>query len=105
MSQAARLAKNETFFREANEQAEQELAAPWGEKRFLCECSARGCVDRIPLTRSEYEHVRAESDQFVVVPGHENGEVEVVVERFPGYLIVAKFGAAGEYAVETDPRG
>ena len=98
MSQAVRRAKNETFFREANDQAEREVAASWGEKRFLCECSARGCVDRIPLTKREYEHVRAVSDQFFVVPGHEDAEVEIVVERFPGYLIVAKFVPAGEYA-------
>ena len=82
--------------REANKLAEQELAAACGEKRFLCGCSARGCVERIPLTEREYEHVGADCDQLVVVPGHESQEVEVVVERFPGYLIVAKFGAAGE---------
>ena len=103
MTRAVRLAKNETFFREVNEQAEQEITS-WGEQRFFCECSARGCVDRITLTKPEYEHVRAESDQFFVVPGHENAEVEVVVERVGTYLIVAKVGVAGEYADETDPR-
>jgi hypothetical protein len=56
------------------------------------------------LTKPEYEHVRAASDQFFVVPGHENAEVERIVERFPGYLIVAKIGVAGEYADLTDPR-
>ena len=76
----------------------------WGQQEFLCECSSRGCVDRVVLTRPEYEHVRAESDRFFVVPGHENAEIEVVVERFPGYLMVAKVGAAGEYADLTDPR-
>jgi hypothetical protein len=103
MTRAVRLAKNETFFREANEQIEQEITG-WGEQRFLCECSTRGCVDRITLTKREYEYVRAESDQFFVVPGHENGEVELVAERFPAYLIVAKVGTAKEYADQTDPR-
>ena len=56
------------------------------------------------MTKPEYEHVRAASDQFFVVPGHENAEVERIVERFPGYLIVAKIGVAGEYADLTDPR-
>ncbi len=103
MTRAVRLAKNETFFREVNEQAEREITS-WGEQQFFCECSSRGCVDRITLTKPEYEHVRAESDQFFVVPGHENAEVEVVVERVGTYLIVAKVGIAGAYADETDPR-
>ena len=74
------------------------------QRQFICECSNRGCVDRVTLTKAEYEHVRADSDQFFVVPGHENAEIERVVERFPDYSIVAKFGEAGEYADETDPR-
>jgi len=103
MTREIRLAKNETFFREANELIQQETLG-WQQQQFMCECSNRGCVNRVVLTKPEYEHVRAESDQFFVVPGHENGEVELVVERHPSYLIVAKFGAAGDYAEETDPR-
>jgi hypothetical protein len=103
MTPEVRLAKNETFFREANEITERESSG-WGQQPFLCECSNRGCVDRVSLTKPEYEHVRAESDQFFVVPGHENDEVERVVEHFPEYLIVAKVGPTGEYAEETDPR-
>ena len=93
MTREVRLAKNETFFREANELIEQDNLG-WEEQEFVCECSRRGCLDRIVLTKPEYEHVRAESDRFFVLPGHENTEVEVVVEHFPKYLIVAKVGAA-----------
>jgi hypothetical protein len=103
VTRAVRLAKNETFFREANELVEHE-GSGWGQQRFICECSTRGCLKQVVLTRAEYEHVRAESDQFFVVPGHENAEIERVVERFPGYLIVAKVGDAGRYADRTDPR-
>ena len=103
MTRAVRLAKNETFFREANELIQLERPG-WMQQQFMCECSIRGCVDRVVLTRPEYERVRAEGDRFFVVPGHENAEIEVVVERFPDYLVVAKIGAAGEYSEETDPR-
>jgi hypothetical protein len=103
VTRAVRLAKNETFFREVNEQLERE-ASGGGKKQFFCECSSRGCVDRITLTKREYEHVRAESDQFFVVPGHENAEIEVVIERISTYLIVAKVGPAGAYADQTGPR-
>jgi hypothetical protein len=103
MTRAVRLARNETFFREANELIQRESSS-WGEQEFFCECSARGCVNRVLLARPEYEHLRAEGDQFFVAPGHENAEIERVVERFPDYPIVAKVGVAGEYADLTDPR-
>jgi hypothetical protein len=103
MTRDERLARNETFYRDANEVTEQDSPG-WGELRFHCECSTRGCVDRVALAKPEYEHVRANADHFLVVPGHETPEIELVVERFPGYLIVAKIGEAEEYADETDPR-
>ncbi len=98
-----RLAKNEAFFRDANE-----LTVPdgghWSKRTFICECSRRGCLDRVELTRSEYEHVRAKGTRFFVVPGHENAAVEIVAERFPNYLIVQKTGTAADYADRADPR-
>ena len=57
------------------------------------------------MTAAEYEAIRAESTRFAVVPGHEDPEIESVIERYPGYLIVEKRDAeAQEVARETDPR-
>jgi hypothetical protein len=98
-----RLAKNEDFFRKANEMVAGESMFD-GECDLICECSARGCMVRISLTRSEYEHVRARGDRFVVFPGHENLEVEIVVESNPQFRIVEKRGRAGVVARAEDPR-
>jgi hypothetical protein len=100
-----RLANNEIVFRSVNERI-QEMALTFGgdDYEFVCECAARGCLERIVLTRRQYEHVRGEGTRFFVVPGHENVEVELVAERYPTYFVVEKDGHAGVIADLADPR-
>jgi len=97
-----RLAKNERFFRDANEAAEHESGR--SDPNFVCECSRRGCIARVSLTRPEYEHVRADGRRFFVAPGHENPLVEVVVEQHESYSVVEKIGIAGRYVDRHNPR-
>lgn len=102
----ARLGANEAVFREINEGIER---GQWpGEEHapvsFRCECARLGCNDLIELSVNEYETVRANPRRFILLPGHERLEAEVVVERRPGYLIVEKMDQAGMAAEETDPR-
>lgn len=101
-----RLAANESVFREINEGIERgqwpgEEDSPVG---FRCECARLGCNDLLELTVHEYERVRANPRRFIVVPGHERLDAEIVVERNPGYLVVEKIAQAGDAAVESDPR-
>ncbi len=56
------------------------------------------------LTLPEYEQVRALPRRFVMIRDHELPEVERVVAQGPGYVIVEKFGPAGERAEREDPR-
>jgi len=49
--------------------------------------------------------IRSDATQFVVLPGHLQLEVEEVVRRAPGFLVVRKIGEAAGVAVEQDPRG
>lgn len=100
-----RLANNEIVFRSVNERI-QEMAVTFGgdDYEFVCECSSRGCLERVMLTRRQYEHVRGGGTRFFVVPGHENLEVELVAERHPTYFVVEKDGHAGVVADLADPR-
>jgi hypothetical protein len=106
-----RLAKNETLFREVNERV-AEVASGFIETEtqsepveFACECGRADCTEPIAMTLVEYEAARAEPTRFVVVPGHEQPEIETVVERHPTYLVVEKREEdAEEIARETDPR-
>jgi hypothetical protein len=101
-----RLGANESVFREINEGIER---GQWpGEEdapvSFRCECARLGCSELVDLSVREYERVRANPRRFIVVPGHERLDVEIVAETRPGYLIVEKRDQAGEEAVERDPR-
>ena len=62
----------------------------------LCECGRETCSGLINLTLAEYDGVRTQDDRFVVLEGHENPEIERVVERRTGYFVVDKFGEAEE---------
>ena len=102
----ARLGHNEAVFREVNERIE---AGHWpGDDdepiAFRCECSALGCNLLIELTRGEYEQIRAFPRRFLLAPGHELAETEVVLERHPNFFVVEKVGVAGRVAERTDPR-
>jgi hypothetical protein len=108
-----RRARNEAFVREVNERLEridrEAESEGWppddGLFDFHCECGGgSGCTQRIRLTLPEYESVRAQDDRFAVVPGHEDGALERVVDRNERFAIVDKVAEA-EPLVEDDPRG
>jgi hypothetical protein len=106
--QAFRLARNESLFRSANEQIADKVTAvgepPEMQMPFLCECPEVDCRQRIVLSLADYEQARANPKWFLVAPGHERPEVEIVVEDRESYLIVRKVGEAGEIAQDLDER-
>jgi hypothetical protein len=92
-----RQARNEALMRTVNEQiaAADKRAAGWADATdqfaFQCECGKVGCEDRVLMTMSEYERARSQRDRFALVPGHENDQIEDVVERQDDrYVIVDK---------------
>ena len=101
-----RLARNETLFRETNEAIErgQWPNDPVKQVRFRCECSRLDCSDAIEVTLAEYEQVRSSPRRFLIAVGHETPEIEAVITRAHGYLIVEKQETAGQIAAATDPR-
>jgi hypothetical protein len=104
-----RKAANEAIFRDVNERIEglqHAFALTEHEPlQIVCECDRLECVQRVAISVEAYERVRAHSDQFIVVQGHEDPDVEEIVDSGVGYLIVRK--RAGEpraVAEATDPR-
>jgi hypothetical protein len=94
-TRAARAAKNEALLREVNERIEEvgerlQVLPDDGSLDFRCECGREECEAFVSMTVGEYEHVRADNDRFAVVPGHEDEEIERVVERRAGYVVVDK---------------
>lgn len=71
---------------------------------FVCECGRLGCTTTVEMSLEAYEQVRSGSDRFLIVPSHELPDVEHVIERHDGYVVVAKEGAGADVAADTDPR-
>lgn len=98
-----RAAQNESAFRELNERTNN-LEDRGTFNAFVCECEDPGCAEPVPLTTQEYEEIRADSNSFFVIPGHEALMVDEIIETAERYLVVRKRGAGAEVADELDPR-
>jgi len=114
-----RRAKNEVLFRNLNERLKQlddrldtrAVGAPAQEREeFFCECGQLECMARFETTREQYESVREHPEQFMVLQGHVEPDIERVVEEHGPDHAVAQRRCAGidlrAHAVGrvTDPR-
>ncbi len=106
--QATRVGLNESIFRQVNEQIEslnRDKGAGDATMTAICECADADCAERLEISLSEYENVRADPRRYIIVPGHELPEFESVVESRDSYHVVQKVdGTAAALAEETDPR-
>lgn len=92
-----RLAENQALFREINERIEANAETQGSDQHayeFVCECSSRECFERFELTLAEYGRVRDRPQRFIVLSGHEQPDIEDVVERHGAVVIVEKRSAA-----------
>jgi hypothetical protein len=107
MDQRAReIGRHQALFREVNERIE-ELAETFDlkdELTILCECGSGQCDERIALHEDAYEKLRRIPTHFAVRPGHEISDVERVVERHDGFVVVEKLGDSAKAAIRLDPR-
>jgi hypothetical protein len=80
------------LFREVNDRIRELGSAALDEFDFVCECGGEGCTHGLRLTRQEYDAVRANPEQFVLLPGHELGLGEILhcTDR---YVLVRKDAA------------
>ena len=103
-----RLADNESLFREVNERLvnlNAALEVDLDRLEFLCECGDANCAAKIELSHEEYERIRSDPATFVVLSGHEIYDIETVVDRGDGYVIVRKReGGPAERVAADDPR-
>jgi hypothetical protein len=95
-----RIAENEAYWRQLNELSPPE---PGMLNSVFCECGRLECSERVPMTAAEYDAVRSRATTFVVAPGHEQIDVEHVVEETGRFRIVEKEGEAAVVAIQTNP--
>lgn len=96
------IGRNEALFREVNERIREITASqgvPFDERvLFQCECGRLDCHEQIELSLAEYEAVRAQEHQFLILQGHQIDAVENVVRGNDRYLVVRKHGEAADAA-------
>ena len=106
MTENERRAMTEALFRDVNERI-AESAERFDATRtgFVCECSDPSCTHRVSASLAEYENVREEPTTFLVVPGHEQEDIELVVSDRGRFRIVEKVQSAVRRTVmRLDPR-
>ena len=103
-----RIGHNEALFRQVNERIEEikdGIAALTGAFDIVCECGNLSCAEQITLTPEAYERARSSPMRFVVKPGHEPEDLEVVIDGGAAYHVVEKAPAdARKIAEQTDTR-
>ena len=90
---AERAARNELLFRAVNEQILQmteRFRAQLSDIDIVCECAVASCVGTIKITAQDFAQIRREEGTFFVLPGHEDTDVEDVLNRHNGYVVVRK---------------
>jgi hypothetical protein len=103
-----RVGRNEAVFREVNELIEGinrgVAAISDGMMHIVCECGDLLCATQLSVPISKYEAIRADAQLFFVLAGHEQPNIEDVVEATAEFNVVRKRGEAAQVAAETDPR-
>jgi len=101
-----RRAKTEALFRDVNERiAETAERFDATGTEFICECSDPNCTHGVEASNSEYEKVREDPTTFLVLPGHEQDDIERVVSRRRRLWVREKVQAAvRQTVVRLDPR-
>jgi hypothetical protein len=97
-SREERVARNEELFQVVNGQIVKLEETLGSGKTFamVCECGRKHCLEGFDVEPAVYERVRMNPVLFFVVPGHEDAQVETVLERTPEYLVVEKVGRAAD---------
>jgi hypothetical protein len=83
------------LFRYANEKI-LELRLPWiDEYELVCECASPSCFEVLHIEPEAFEAVCLAPLEFVVLPGHDDPQLDELVRTMPSYSVIRR-AAAGE---------
>lgn len=86
-----RMRENEERFAHANDKiSDAAIRLKVDPVPFFCECSATDCTELIYVTLEAYQAVR-KSKGFMLLPAHDDPDVEQVIHDRGSYLVVEKF--------------
>jgi len=91
MDDHVKQARTEALFRDVNERiAESAQRFEAEATQFVCECADPHCTHRLEVTLDEYEQVQADGATFMLAPGHEDDDIERVLEKRGRFNVVEK---------------
>lgn len=99
-----RAARNEALFREVNQNIallEERHGTASSQPVFLCECADAGCTEQLSVDAETFRRVRKQPRHFLLRAGHDDPQLERVVETHPDFVIVEKTGEAGRVAEDA----
>ena len=88
-----RISENEDLFRRVNEQdrrLNESFRLLTNDMTIVCECGEQSCIEQLTVSRPEYEAVRRDPRDFMIVPGHDASDVEDVIRKTKRYWLVRK---------------
>jgi hypothetical protein len=101
------LAKREALLRAANEEIariDAGFSTDGAALEIVCECARSDCAELMAVSPTNYRKTRSEPRRFLLVAGHELSELERVVDRYDGFVVVEKVEpTAAAIAEETAP--
>jgi hypothetical protein len=106
VNELERRATTEALFRDVNERiAESAERFDAEETDFVCECADADCTHRLTASLAEYEEVRDDPTTFLLVPGHEQHDIERVVSDRGRFHVVEKLhDAVRRTVIRLNPR-
>lgn len=92
-----RVARNHALFRDVNERISS-LTEEFGSHpaddglslAFVCECGNVTCTSQLLVETDDYSRIRSHPAHFVVLKGHEQPDVEQVIEANGHYVVVER---------------
>lgn len=92
-----RRANNELIFKNINLKTSKLVDAVFNEHdkidvpiEFYCECSNTDCIEKVSLTLADFEKIRRNPSYFLIKPGHNQPDIEELVDGKPNYAVVEK---------------
>lgn len=55
---------------------------------FICECNDGDCVDTLELSLKEYDRIRSVPAWFVLMPGHADPALDLLVDENDEFVVV-----------------
>lgn len=98
-AQQRRAGHNESQFRTVNTRIVLTAGADHPLVEIACECSSLDCADAVHVTHAEYTTIHAHGARFIIAHGHDDAEIEHIVDRRRDWSVVEKLGPARDQAI------